>query len=168
MKVGSHQDESVSLLGYGTFSWITDDPLILAAGDQAEISPLSKKKIIDAIAATLQAKGYVLSTDRDAADFVVSYTIGTRERISASSYPHRYGGDWGWDLYGHDYYNVEVQEHSYTEGTLGVDIFDGDSNQPVWHGWVSKTISMSDRQNPSPAIEKAVDSVLALFPNKAE
>ena len=168
IKVGHHQDESVSLDFYQSFSWITDDPLILGAGDGAKISPLAKKKIVDSIAATIRDKGYTYTADRSKADFIVSYTIGTREKIDASSYPHDYTGEWSWHLHGRGYYSTEVVHRYYTEGTLGIDIFDGKTKEPVWHGWASKTISSSDRADPSPAIKKAVEGVLALFPSRAE
>jgi hypothetical protein len=165
IKTGSHRDEGVSLDGYRTFTWITDDPLILAAGDQAQISPLTKKKIVDTIEKTLSDKGYTYTSNRNYADFVVSYAVGTREKIDAYSYPVGYGGAWDWHLHGRYYYDADVQHRSYTEGTLGIDIFDGRSNQPVWHGWATKTISSADRENPSPLITTAVEGVLALFPS---
>ncbi len=74
----------------------------------------------------------------DQADFVVAYTVGTREKIVSTSYPTTYQGDWGWHLYGRYYYQTEVEHRTYTEGTLGIDIFDGKSKEPVWHGWASK------------------------------
>lgn len=164
IKTGSHQDESVSFSGYRTFTWIAEDPLIQAADDPATISPLSQKKIVDAIANTLSDKGYTYTPERKLADFVVSYTVGTREKVDASSYPSGYGGTWGWHLHGRYYYEAEYRHRSYTEGTLGIDIFDGKSNQPVWHGWASKTISSADREDPSPTINNAVKGILDLFP----
>ncbi len=168
IRTGSHQDENVSLGDYQSFSWISDDPLILAAGDQAEISPLSKKKIVEAMEKTFRDKGYTYTSNREGADFVVSYTVGTREKIDASSYPNEYDGAWGWHLHGRYYYDTEIRHRSYTEGTLGIDIFDGKTRQPVWHGWATKTISSADRENPSPSITKAVESVLARFPSFAQ
>lgn len=168
INTGSHQDESVSLAGYRSFAWISDDPLITGAQDAVTISPLTKKKIVDSIAQTLKNKGYTSAETRGEADFIVSYTVGTRDKIDSSSYPSGYSGAWGWHLHGRYYYEAEVRHRSYTEGTLGIDIFDGQTNQPVWHGWASKTISSSDRKDPSPAITRAVEGVLALFPSSSE
>ena len=100
----------------------------------------------------------------DQADFVVSYTVGTRERIDAVSYPSAYHGTWGWHIYGRYYDQTEVVHRTYTEGTLGLDIFDGNTKQPIWHGWATKTISTSDRENPSPFIQKAVAAIIERFP----
>jgi hypothetical protein len=90
--------------------------------------------------------------------------VGTRDKIRVSSYPVNYPGTWGWHVYGSHYYIREVSAHSYTEGTLGVDIFDGKTNKPVWHGWAEKTISSSDRQNPDPLIKTGVAKLFESFP----
>jgi len=168
MKTGSHQDEAVSFSNYQTFAWIADDPLILGAGDDLPISPLSQKKIVQAIEDELSNKGFKYSANPDIADFVVSYTVGTRDKIDATSYPSDYRGAWGWHFYGRYYYQTEVVHRSYTVGTLGIDIFDGDTKQPIWHGWATKTISTSDRENPSPSIEKAVAAIIERFPPTAK
>ena len=165
IKTGSHQDESASFSNYETFAWIADDPFILGEGEASPVSPLSQKKITDEIERELRAKGFRYSTIRDQADFVLSYTVGTREKIEERSYPMAYQGKWGWHMYGRYYYTSEVDHRAYTEGTLGIDIFDGNSKQPVWHGWASKTISSSDRDNPTPAIREAVAGVLKHFPS---
>lgn len=167
IKSGSHYDELASFDNYRSFSWIADEPLIVGHGDSPSVSPLTQKKITDAIERELVNRGFVLSGDRETADFVVAYTVGTRDRIEATSYPITYRGMWGWHLYGGHYYDTEVVHRMYTEGTLGIDVFDGKTKQPVWHGWATKTISPSDRQNPSPSIQKAVSAIFARFPSTA-
>jgi len=164
IRTGSHQDESVSFSQYRTFAWIADNPLILGAGEQPAISPLSQKKIVQAIEDELSNKGFTYLANADQADFVMSYTVGTREKIDATSYPSAYRGEWGWHLHGRYYYQTEVVHRTYTEGTLSIDIFDGNTKQPIWHGWATKTISTSDRENPSPSIQKAVAGIIEQFP----
>lgn len=165
IRTGSHQDDSVTFGQYQTFAWIADDPLIMGANAQLPVSPLSKKKIVQAIEGELTKKGFTYVVNPERADIVVSYTVGTREKIDAASYPAGYRGSWGWHIYGRHYYLSEVQHRSYTEGTLGVDIFDGKTKQPIWHGWATKTISTSDRENPSSSIQKAVAGIIARFPS---
>jgi len=167
IKTGSHHDETVSFDGYRTFSWIADEPLIVGTGGPSPVSPLARKKIADAIEHELTRRGFMFTADRQTADFVVAYTVGTRDRIEATSYPSAYRGAWGWHLYGRYYYETEVVHRMYTEGTLGVDIFDGETKAPVWHGWATKTISAPDRQNPSQIIQKAVTALFARFPPTA-
>jgi len=164
IRTGSHHDPAESFDSYQTFAWIADDPLIGGANTQPPISPLSKKIVVQAIESELIKKGFVLAGEPKKADFVVSYTVGTREKIEATSYPRAYRGAWGWHLYGRYYYQTEVSHRSYTEGTLGIDIFDGTSKEPVWHGWATKTISSKDKANPAPNIQKAVAGIIARFP----
>jgi len=164
IKSGSHHDESVAFTDYSTFTWIAENPLILGAGDQPSISPLSQKKIVQAIENELSRKGFTYTADADDADFVVSYTVGTRERIDERSYPVAYRGIWDWHKYGRYYYQTEVVHRVYTEGTLGIDIFDGRSKQPVWHGWARKSVASADRDDPAPVIKKAVAAIIKRFP----
>ena len=164
IKSGSHHDESAAYGHYRTYSWIADQPMIVGTGQKPAVSPLTQRKIVDAIEAELERKGFVHAQNRGSADFALSYTVGTRERIESTSYPNAYQGPWGWHLYGRYYYDTEVVHRSYTEGTLGVDVFDGKTKQPVWHGWASKTVSTSDRTDPAPSIEKAVAAIFADFP----
>lgn len=163
IRTGSHLDETNNFGGYATFSWIADDPYIGRDTDLV-VSPLTQAKIQKAIRDQLEFKGYRYTDDRDEADFVVSYTVGSRETIRTTSYPAAYHGTWGWHVHGSDYYVREYEEHSYTEGTLAVDIFDGASKKPVWHGWAEKTITMSDRQNPDAVIKDSVTKLLESFP----
>jgi len=164
VKSGAHHDALASFDSYESFAWIGDKPLILGDGAQPSISPLAEKKIVEAIKNELVKKGFTYSENPDQADFVVAYTVGTREKIEATSYPTAYRGVWGWHLYGRYYYQTEVVHRTYTEGTLGIDIFDGKTRQPVWHGWASKTVTSADRNDPSPAIQDAVAAIIKRFP----
>jgi hypothetical protein len=162
---GSHYDETNNFGEYETFSWIDDKPFIQGEGRTAvPVSPLTQTKIERAIQAELEQKGYSFAEDRDDADFVIAYTVGTRDEITVDSYPYPYRGAWGWHVYGSRYHVREYREHAYTRGTLSVDIFDGESSRPVWHGWAEKTITESDREDPSDSIVKAVAQLFQEFP----
>ncbi|MDH4124913.1 MAG: DUF4136 domain-containing protein [Gammaproteobacteria bacterium] len=165
ISTGAHYDETTNFGAYKTFSWIGASPYVTAANDsEPAVSPLTRSKIEAALRAGLEAKGYQFVEQDGQADFVLAYTIGTRQEISIDSYPAPYYGAWGWHVRGSHYYVNEVSAHSYTRGTLGVDIFDADSKQPVWHGWAEKTITDDDRKDPSAAINAAVTKLLEAFP----
>lgn len=163
---GSHFDDTTDFTSYETWTWIADDPHI-ATGDELPISPLSHAKIRDAIAAQLLIKGYTRIEQHERADFVVSYSVGSRDKLRVSAYPVPYRGPWGWHVPGSRYYVTETRTHSYTEGTLAVDIFDAESKRPVWHGWAGKTITASDRENPGEVIERGVARLMEAFPRSA-
>lgn len=161
---GAHYDHASDFSGYRSYSWIAANPLILGSGEQSSISPLTQSYITRTIGAELERKDYTFADSPAEADFIVCYTLGTRATIDAYSYPATHQGDWGWHLYGRHYYTSQVHHRSYTEGTLSIDIFDGKSRQPVWHGWAGKTISDANRQKPSPIIKKAVAQIFEQFP----
>jgi len=163
ISTGSHYDETTNFGAYQTFSWIDESPYI-SDDSTVRLSPLTQSKIQQAIQAQLEEKGYSFVDDRRVADFVVAFTVGTREKISVTSYPVGYHGSWGWHVHGSYYYVREYSEHRYTEGTLGVDIFDGKSKKPVWHGWAEKTITESDREDPSSVIKEGVAKLFQSYP----
>lgn len=163
ISTGSHYDETTNFAAYRTFAWI-DEPPYIADASSVRVSPLTQSKIQNAIQAQLEQKGYSFIEDRDKADFVVAYTVGTREKIRTTTYPVGFHGSWGWHVHGSYYYVRETSEHRYTEGTLGVDIFDASSRKPVWHGWAEKTITESDREDPSSVIREGIARLFESFP----
>lgn len=165
LRVGSDYDHSANFAGYHTFAWM---PPHTQAYDSP--NPLVVQRAHDAIEAALTAKGYQLVNDPTAADFVVDFTIGSRERTDIRSYPAPYGGPWWYGGYsywwGAPYWGSEVDVRQYREGTLSVDVFDGHSHRPVWHGWARKELTRADIEHSAGSIREAVDSVLARFPPK--
>lgn len=162
MQTGSDQYPGAQFGAYATYAWIGDDPLIRPRDSQAPISALTVRTIREAVESGLSAKSYRKVDSAAEADFVVSFTVGARDRIDAESYPVPYRGPWLWHWTGR---SVDVQV--YREGTLSLDIFDGKSRQPVWHGWARKTITGADEADPGPAIRSAVGKILRRFPSRA-
>lgn len=146
---------------YRTFAWMSDDPVLAARGATAQVSPLNRQRIVQAIEAELRAKGFTLAARRANADFVVDYTVGSRDRIDVDSYPTDFRGPWSW---GWPRYWREVDVSTYTEGRLAVDIFDGRTRRPVWHGLGKRRISAADIARAESEIPKAVSAILAPFP----
>lgn len=164
LRVGSDYDRSASLTGYRTFAWM---PAHMNPDESP--NPLVAQRAHDAIEQALTAKGYQLVSDAAAADFVVDFTIGSRERTDIHSYPAPYAGPWfGRYSYwwGAPYWGSEVDVRQYRQGTLSVDIFDGHTHRPVWHGWAQKELTRADIEHSASSIREAVDAVLAQFPPK--
>ena len=163
IKTGSHFDATTNFAAYKSFSWIDNEPYI-SAPSAIPVDALSKSMIKAEIQAQLERLGYTFTDSRNNADFVVAYTIGTRDEIRVNSYPSNYRGYWGWHVPYSYYYFHDISVHTYTTGTLGVDIFDNKSGKPVWHGWAEKTVTDSDRSNPGPAIKAGVGGIFESFP----
>jgi hypothetical protein len=153
-------DRKHNFSNYQTFAWISKNPMIVAETNRV-VNPLLEGHIMSA---------HVMMPEN--ADFVVSFTVGSREKIRVDSHP-TYGGyyagggpgRWGWGsgYYG-GYYGTETTVRQYTKGMLAVDIFDVKERRPVWHAVATKTISESDREKIAETVNMAVNSVLGGFP----
>lgn len=161
LETHSDHDSAQSFAAYHTFAWMADQPMIAPPEQVAQVSPLNRRRIEAAIESELLAKGFQKAAERGAADFVVSYTVGARDRVDVHSYPTPYGGTWlwGWPYFGHD-----VDVTMYRQGTLAIDVFDVKTHQPVWHGWGSKRIDEHDVKHAAEIIPPAVVAILKDFP----
>jgi hypothetical protein len=153
--------------GYQTFAWISANPMIVGSTDRVP-NPLLEPRIMATIENGLAAKGYNKVDDPESADFVLSFTVGSREEIQVNSYPatyagYGYRGTWGW---GGPYYGMatETQVRQYQKGMLALDVFDVKEHRPVFHAVAEKSITDSDRKKMGETIQAAVDAVLAAFP----
>lgn len=161
-------DREADFAAYRSYAWISDHPLIVVEGTTEVINPLTEGRIITAVERELAIKGFNKVAVSEPADFVLSFTIGTRERIRTESYPDpyfRYSWDWHHAHWRHwHYYEFRTVTRSYTEGTLAIDIFDGVKKIPVWHGWATRLVRGSDIRDPEAAINEAVAGIMENFP----
>ncbi len=144
---------------YRSFAWLASEgEMAEALREQAD--PLLLRRIREAIEERLVAGGYQRVEDRENADFLVSFSVGSREKLDPQSQVSigigSYGSYGGWGV------SAPVATQSYTEGTLAIDIFDGQSQQAVWHGTASKQITPSmDR---AVLVNDVVGAILEKFP----
>jgi hypothetical protein len=161
-------DRSVNFSGYKTYAFISDHPMIRAEGSPPG-SPLLEGRLMRLTEDNLNAKGFVLIADPEAADFAVGFTVGARDKIKVNSYPEPYRpyyGGWGWGgaYYGAGYGGSNVDVQQYVEGTLALDIYDVSEHKPAWHGVATKRITDSMRRKPDESLKEFVDEILAGFP----
>lgn len=166
-KASYDSDPAHDFSGYQTFAWISENPMIVGPSNRVP-NPLLEPKIMAAIEEDMVAKGYAKVDNPESADFVLSFTVGSREEIKVNSYPatyagYGYRGAWGW---GGPYYGMatETQVRQYQKGMLALDVFDVKERRPVFHAVAEKSITDSDRKNWDETIQAAVDAVVAAFP----
>jgi uncharacterized protein DUF4136 len=159
LRVSSDFDHTASFAGYHSFGWLPRE-------QHGSANPLIVQRAHDAVQAELTAKGFTYTDNAASADFVVDFTIGSHERLDVQSYPAAYlGPGWGYrGWWGYPYWGSDVDVRQYREGTLSIDVFDGRSHRPVWHGWAKKELTRSDIENSAAPIRAAVAAVLAKFP----
>ncbi len=139
------------------------------------VNPMLETHVMNAMANGLQAKGFRLVQNGAAADFVVAFTVGSREKIRVDSYPTMSGGyygggyprHWGWGSHYYGHYGTETTVRQYTKGMLAVDIFDVKERRPVWHAVATKTIQEKDRKQIVDTVNAAVNAILGGFPPPA-
>jgi hypothetical protein len=160
VRARSDFDPDARFEAYRTFSWLDAELGTLAGGAGTEgVDPLLERRIREAIESHLEARGFQPVDTVAVADFVVSFTLGSREKIRIQSGPSFGGPTFGYGVW---YAGSIVTATSYTEGTLAIDVFDGRSHQAVWHGWASKRIDES--ANRAAVVDAVVGAILARFP----
>jgi Domain of unknown function (DUF4136) len=164
-QVRTDYDAAANFHGYRTYSWVEQ------AVPQG-MNPLMFARVRASIDRSLAARGYMPGNP---GDFAVSFTIGERDRLQVYDYGPYYPG-WGWGGWGWGggwgccwgggwggwgpYSNVDIDQ--YVERSVIIDIFDGPTKRPVWHG-VATNRSYSDNVN-YVKMDEAVNAALAKFP----
>ena len=161
VRVTSDFDRATNFDRYKTYSFISNNPLLVA--DATATSPLLQGRLMTASRRELDRKGFRYTEDRAAADFVVGFTVGARDKIRVTNYPTAYRGTYYGRGWGGAYYN-DVSVRNYTEGTVAIDVYDVRQKGAVWHGWAVKSITAAVRENPEPVINEVVGAILAEFP----
>ncbi len=167
-KVDFDKNTKIDITHYKTFAWLTKGKIMAAPVD---INPVMKQRVDDSIEQAFLAKGYQLTDDAEKADFTISYTVGSRDKIKVNSYPATYntGFGWGGGYYGgRGYYGTmsmgtETSVSQYTEGKLAIDVYDVKTHQPVWHGWATKRITSEDKEAPEAMLNDIVGKVVNQF-----
>tara|TARA_R110000744_G_scaffold15549_2_gene43279 strand:+ start:760 stop:1332 length:573 start_codon:yes stop_codon:yes gene_type:complete len=161
-RVDFDRNSEIATSHYKTFAWLNETK---ALAESVDANPVMKVRIDNAIEQAFIAKGYQLVKEAEQADFTISYTMGSRDKVKVDSLPVMYRTSFMW---GHGYYGgigmgSDTRVRNYTEGKLAIDVYDVKSHQPVWHGWAVKRIKTSEQDNPSKAIKMVVEQVVAQF-----
>lgn len=163
LRVDSDYDHHATFANYHRFAWLPRERF-------GTHNPLVVQHAREAILARLTAKGftYVAEGQGPAADFIVDFTIGMKERLDVESYPLPYSGPWypGYSgvWWGNSYWGSGLSVRNYRQGALSIDVFDARTHRPVWHGRARKFLSQADIDRSEAPIRQAVQSVLAGFP----
>ena len=155
-EVGCDYNHQVNFASYHSFAVMPRNHGVISLDPLH--NPLVTSRAEDDIEQELQRKGYTL-TDPLHADFIVDFTIGAQERIELSN--RAVGGAPG---LGSAFWQNNIDVHEYNEGVLGIDIFDGPSRQPVWHGGTRKELSQQELDHSADPTRNAVASLLTKFP----
>jgi hypothetical protein len=149
------------------FAWYADDPLFQPGDGDKPLSLLNRRRVVEAIEATLIARGFEKAATRDAADFTVAYSVGTRERISGTVYPDSLYRPWrwGWPYFGPDFGRDRMLSlSSDIEGRLSIDVLDAATKKPIWHGVSAEALNAADLERSGQRAVHSAQAILERFP----
>lgn len=160
-RVVTDYDKNVDFDNYETFGFYK--PGI----DSVSISDLDKRRIIKAIDTALSAKGMTKSKEPD---LLISFFTESAENINVRQ---NYYGGWGWydpwywgpAPYGpYGYYNRAYTSRN-TEGTLYIDLIDGEKRMLIWQGVSTGTLKPDGSvDEKTENINKIVQRILDEYP----
>jgi hypothetical protein len=158
IQVNSDYDDATDFTQYKTYGFFDK------AIEKAEISDLDKKRILNAIDAEFQKKGFTKSDNP--AVLVNFFTKATREvDVNQWGYGGYWGYGYGWGPYwGGPYWGGSYASVSTSiEGTLFVDIIDANKKELVWQGIGTGVLTL-DREKKQARINEFVSEIMTQFP----
>ena len=155
---------------FHTYSW-KQEPV--------DAPPLVKQRIVAAIDAQLQAKGWQRAASSATADVSLAAHVSTQDKKTIDTFydgPDWSGWGWapGWNPgwgpgwgggWGMNTGMSTTTVQNYTVGTLVVDMFDNKTKQAVWRGSARDTIPASPQARDK-ELEVAITEMFAAFPPK--
>lgn len=157
VSVSSDWDRHASFANLHTWAWIPDQEK--PTGDERVDDPLLRKRIRQAIADTLNARGY-LEIEAGRPDFFVAYHVAVTQKLTTRTI---YTGYYPYGYWGGGFAQTEVE--SYDEGTLLIDVVEPRTMDLIWRGKAQSPVkdlkSPADREA---RVRQVVKKVLDLFP----
>ncbi len=155
-------DESLDFSRYSSFSWVSDSPLSFHSMT-AHASPMLEERLKESARVAFQERGLTFVDDRDQADLLLSFTVGSRDRILLEGYPQP---SIYVDGYSDGAYWVDNSRllGKFVEGQVCVDLFERQSGRPVWHGTVREPVSEQEVEFWREQIDGIVRSIAEGYP----
>jgi hypothetical protein len=158
LRVITDQAKNVDMSKYKTFGFA---PLEKSKVTPIYFSELNQRRVREAIAKEMAAKGYTMAENPD---LKISIYLKIQDKQSVvSSYPYAGRGDFIGIYGGYRYEPASVNIIDYTEGTLIIDLVDTAKNTLIWQGVAIDTIHQNSKhaeRNINRAIEKVFQNFL--------
>lgn len=155
-------EEDWQFNNYQSFTWVSENPMKVAK-TIAEPKKSLQPRIMAAIRANLESAGYNYVDETGAADFLLSFTVGSRDKSGvgvAPSESSETGGRGGWATA----YNGGGTNIDYAQGMLAIEVIDAVEQRPVWRGMHGMNILDADEAYVNALIDTAVATIFDDFP----
>jgi hypothetical protein len=158
ISVNSDYDDATDFNLYKTYGFFDK------AIEKAEISDLDKKRILNAIDAEFQKKGY---TKSDNPAILINFFTKANKEVNINQWGYGAGFGWGWGYgwgYGWPgYYGNYTSVSESTEGTLFIDVIDAGKKELLWQG-VGTGVLTLDREKKQERINEFVAEIMKQYP----
>ncbi len=156
MVIQSDQDPAVSLDSYGSYTW---SPNQRASGD-VRVTPALRTQVREDIDRHLADKGYVRVNS--GADFSVAWQVTIEGETIVQTLDYYSGSNFKATVG-----TTGPVQRRYEEGTLIIDITEGESERLIWRGTATAEVRQSpSMEERSARVAEAVQKVLAQFPSR--
>ena len=153
IQVSTDYDSSVNFSQFKTYAFMK------SGIDDSPISELDKKRILKAVEAELNTKGY---TKSDNPQLLVNIFTESQQNVNINTYYGSWGyRPWGWNpwMYGPGYSSVSVN----TEGILFIDILKAENKELIWQGKGSGYLT-SNKNKKEQKIKEFAQKILSELP----
>ncbi len=154
LTVTSDYDHSANFASFHTFR------IVKLEQQYQTISQLNQNRIINAVRAQMQAKGFTEAEDADLLVNIVTI-LKTEKELVANSYG--YGGGYRPYAWGGGYSSTTVNVQEYKNGSLIVEVANAKTKNLLWEGIGNQEID-SPSSDPDKTIPAAVQKIMASFP----
>ena len=156
MKVVTDYSEAVDFNQFRTFKYVNSNQNLASANQ------LHHRRVVDAINREMVVEGFV-EVDADP-DVFVTYFAGVDKQVILNTTGMAHGRGGGWHRSGMMHTSTTTATTVHT-GTLVIDIWDAGSDELVWRGQVSDTITKNPEQI-ADSINRGVTKVFERYPPK--
>lgn len=156
VQVNIDYDDATDFNQYKTYGFFDK------AIEKAEISDLDKKRILNAIDAEFQKKGF---TKSDNPAVLINFFTKANKQVDVNQWGYGAGFGWGWGYGwgGPGYWGNYTSVSTSTEGVLFIDVIDAGKKELVWQG-VGTGVLTLDREKKQARINEFVAEIMKQFP----
>jgi len=164
MKIQTEFDPTAPFPQYKTFGWLNVEP----GPDQppAIRSETARLNIKSMVEKELSKRGLTRVQGDASPDLLVWLTGSKERRVEVATYGYTYAASYAYGYGGIAMTAPVTEAHTYTEGTLLLDLVDARSKQLVWRGSATDTLDGSTASMSQ--VNEALTKILAHYPPKPQ
>ena len=162
-KVNTDYDKEADYTAYTSISF-------LGWQDDITLNDFDKKRFTDAFREEFKKRSLTLV--ESGGDMAIALYLVVEQKTSTTAYTNYYGGGAGRGYrrggrggWGGGSSSTSYSESDYLEGTLVMDVFDGESKEQIWQAVATKTVSEKPEKREK-SIPKGIKKVMKKFPIK--